>query len=396
MESQMEDRSGSIMRAKKHGPLQLLKDLERIDGVPVRRGAHGGKGTTGGRLSIRVKHLVGFIGLVLACGSGPSQAQLPEDLPIVYWEMLNEGIYVYRQDVDRFNWREIREQRELMRTAHEEPKLLLPVRSSFKSPFGEQRHPAEDLVDEGIVMVRDPEGRVKRLTRADMKEGTVVIPEDLALNGRYLLGGRFDTGERDVNGDGRLETVRVYAKHLVIHYKNDGRSGDDPSAFFNDVENMALEIGPVVSSAKSRVSGASQRPHNFYDMEVLYRNRPLRGGLVTVTAEVSGWQRTFQTDEAGRFRIMPFDDRSEDRHWSKYLYTATHYDHDQGVFHVATLPVIVYRNRPEWASLTAGFTVWTIVGVGGGLLLIFAYARRKRNLRKLALVSFEHYRIKEG
>jgi hypothetical protein len=343
-----------------------------------------------------MKKLIGVIAVVLALSTGLSEIYAVEDFPVFYWQMLNEGIYVYRYDMDNLNWREIRKERDLRRTAHEKPKLLELHYSRFQSPFAGPGERAGSLMDSGTILVRDPDGKVKRLMRAEAENGIVSIPEELKLNGRYLLGGHFYLGKCDVDGVGRLEAVHVYAKHIVTHYKADGRAGACSEVFFNDPENMALEIGPVVSYSRTRMAGGAQMPHNPYEMTVLYRNRPLPGVLITVKAEGSGWQRTFLTDNKGQFRIIPFDDRSGEHHWQKFFYMATYHDLAQEAFHIATLPVIVYRNRPEWTSQVAGFTAWIIIGSVGCILLIFACARRRKRLQEHALLSFEDYRIKEG
>jgi hypothetical protein len=72
-----------------------------------------------------------------------------------------------------------------------------------------------------------------------------------------------------------------------------------------------------------------------------------------------------------------------------------HHDQKKGTYYISSLPVIVYRNRPEWYSKAMGFTLFSIAGtavVAGIVLGVVARSRRRENRR---LVVFDQYRIKE-
>jgi hypothetical protein len=334
-----------------------------------------------------------------------SDSQAAGDFPICYWELIDEGRYVYRYNYDsqgdwnRLSWREIRNRRELNRTASEKPKLLELRCTDYDALFGEHaeadcKNSYADSTERGTVLIRDPDGKVSRLSGFTGDAWRVKLPADEQLNGRYLLGGCFNFGVRDVDGDGAPETVHGYAKRLVVHMKSGGTMGGSPDVFF-DNEDMPLEIAPYISSAQSKYGGGTQSPHNRYEMVVRYRNKPLAGAAVRVFADDSGWQKTFTADGAGKIEIMPFDDRSTDRNWQRLLFVAAHHDREQGAFHIASLPIVVYRNRPEWRSEIAGFGSWTIVGGVGCLILVPGIARRRRRLQEAAMASFRNYKIKE-
>jgi hypothetical protein len=44
------------------------------------------------------------------------------DLPVAYWELVNEDRYTYRFDMEKLHWREIRERRAMNKTANTEIK----------------------------------------------------------------------------------------------------------------------------------------------------------------------------------------------------------------------------------------------------------------------------------
>ncbi len=335
----------------------------------------------------------------------PSGGQPAEDLPICYWQLVDEDSYVYgrnygyRYSILQLDWFEIRKRRVLYRTASEEPKLLELRFTSWRELFketvaGEVGKSVVSSTEPGIILVRDPDGGLSRSSSLPGEAVKVSVPSDGLLNGRYLLGAHFNLGEFDTDGDGSTETVHAYPKHLVVHVKGEGRTGTNPDVLFGDGKEMPLEIAPAVSSAQSKHGGGTQTPHNLYEMLVLYGGRPLAGARVSVVVEDSGWQRVLEADHAGKIRIMPFDDRSGERDWQKYLFVSTHHDRAQRAFHVATLPIVVYRNRPEWRSQAAGFGFWTVVGGTGCAILIPGIVRHRRRRQRQALVRFEDYRVK--
>ncbi len=312
------------------------------------------------------------------------------DAPLLfYWQLQQEGLHVYRFDMDDgLNWRQIREEREQRQIVQEEPKHLELVRGVLADPFIALGQGTDALLPAGTVVICDPDG-IRKATPVspDMRE--IVLPEDLSLNGRYLVGGHFQ-----LDGDGGRQQLHLYPKLMVGHYKHDGRPGSAPAFFFDDPA-IALEIGSARSPAMYRMGGGFQRPHEEYAMEVRYQGRPLAGAMVEAIAEGSGWRRSYRTDASGRFTVIPFDDRSKQLHYDKLLYVVRVEDPEHQALHVATLPMIIFRNRPEWTSHVAGYMVWAGLGLGGTLLLVGGAMLRKRRQQRLGLVRFAQCRVKE-
>jgi len=314
---------------------------------------------------------------------------------ISHWQLLDEELHIYRYDKDNLDWRQIREERALSQTVRNGPKHLELRFGTIPDPFSPMVNGSGPTPPAKRILIRDPDGGTRQVVPTDQpQQYTVTIPDDLDLNGRYLLGGHVLAGHHDVNGDGRREQVHVYAKAMVGHYRNNGRPGSSPAFFFHDSDEMALEIGPALSPAQHRLGGGYQRPHQEYVMQVLYRNQPLAGATVRVTAEGSGWSKNFVTDAAGQFSVVPFDDRSGRRHWEKYLYTVTHLDQERASFHIATLPIIIHRNRPEWTNRLAGYAFWVLIGTTGSLMLVGFAVLRNRRQHKQELVVFDQYNVK--
>ena len=183
------------------------------------------------------------------------------------------------------------------------------------------------------------------------------------------------------------ETVFLSAKTLINHHSTGGTTGSASVVFFDDAEKMPLEIGPVINTVLIRSGGNAQRPHTKYEMMVKYMNKPLAGARVVVHAMGSNWEKEFVTDKEGRFSITPTDDRTDSNHeWQTYLFMASHHDRTNSTYHSTTLPVIVYKNRPEWFSKSMGFTYWAIAGIAvSGLILLGLLRRREwREKRKIA------------
>ena len=333
------------------------------------------------------------------CLALPCRAAGP--LPVYRWELIDQDRYIYPSDeqLEQLDWREIRKRREAYRTAGLSPRQFslkaLPI-EILGIPAGGSHSPAGTPWPavppaprgEAAVFIRDPDGIIKPLGQLPPGDGEISLPRDLNLIGRYLLGGVLDLGETDVDGDGILETVYMNAKYLVSHRKNKGRMGKTSVVFFDDAQTLPLEIGPVINTAKSRYGGGRQRPHREYEMAVKYRGAPVAGANVTVIAEGSGWHKAFVTDEDGRFKVTPADDRVVDREWQNYLYIATVFDRQRHTFHVATLPVTVSKNRPEWRSKAMGFTLWAVAGSAILLLTVFAGIGHARKLAQKELLIF--------
>lgn len=330
--------------------------------------------------------LIGMLMLLPRFCPGADHPQL------VYWQLQQEGLHVYRFDMDEgLNWRQIREERELRRSVQEQAKHLVLLRGLLNDPFGAEGSGDDVAFPPGTVVVRDPDGvGTTTATTSAMQE--IVLPDDLGLNGRYLVGGHFvlDSGKEE----GGKQSIHLYPKLMVGHYKGDGRPGSTP-AFFVDDPAIALEIGSARSPAMYRMGGGFQRPHEQSDMEVRYLGRPLAGATVEAIAEGSGWRRSYCTDGSGRFTVTPFDDRSGHRHYEKLLYVVRFEDPQTHALHVATLPMIIFRNRPEWTSHVAGYALWGGLGIGGTMLLVGGAMLRKRRQQRLNLVRFDQCRVKE-
>jgi len=317
-------------------------------------------------------------------------------VPAIYWQLANEDRYVYRNDMDKMNWLEIRERRELNKTANQE------VKTSGLKIYGDQlfagRKWQNGEAPAGAVsmFVRDPNGRMSTVSGIKTGENAVQLPQDVRLNGRYLLGALYSPGKADVDGDGREETVYLSAKQMVRHYLNGGVTGKASVVYFDDPERMPLEIAPAINTAENRSGGNTQRPHKDYDMQVRYRGKPLAGARVVVRAMGSGWEKQFVTDSKGLFTIIPPDDRTDSsREWQTYLFMAAHHDRERAQFHNATLPVTVYKNRPEWYSKAMGFTFFAIIGTSVVLVILAGMSRRRKRRQQNSLAVFEKYRIKE-
>ena len=94
---------------------------------------------------------------------------------------------------------------------------------------------------------------------------------------------------------------------------------------------------------------------------------------------------------AGYWQLVD-EARHIDREWQKYLYTATHHDHETDTVYVATLPIVVYKNRPEWRSKAMGFAYWSIIGTGTSLFMVAGFNRRRRRRARQALIVFEKHK----
>ncbi|MGE4560668.1 MAG: hypothetical protein AB7E77_10725 [Desulfobulbus sp.] len=324
------------------------------------------------------------------------QAGWGTDAPwLVHWQLQQEALYVYRFDMDGLNWRQIRQERQERNTIQEEPKHIDLRRGLLDDPFAADDaawREGDAAFPQGTIYILDPDGACKQTpVTAGMRE--IVLPENMDLNGRYLIGGHFLLGRCEVQG--ALVQMHLYPKAMVGHYKSGGRPGSFPAFFFNQPD-IALEIGSALSPAQYRMGGGFQRPHESSEMEVRYRGRPLAGAVVEVFAEGSGWRRQYRTDASGRFTVIPFDDRSRQRHYEKLLYVVRVEDPQNHILHVATLPMIIFRNRPEWTSHMWGYGIWAGLGLVGTLLLAGGSVMRRRQQQRRSLVRFDQCRVKEN
>lgn len=319
-----------------------------------------------------------------------------ETIPVCYWQLLAQERYIYRRDMDHLNWREIRQQRELDRTARQAPKRFRLKLLEPDNTIGTAGSLAPDWMHSVVAVMRDPNGEIHEISNLPEAQDLFQIPQDLDLIGRYLIGARIVLGKRDVDGDGVLESIHLCAKRLISHRKSGGKMGRVSVVFLDDAEHVPLEIGPVINTVKFKYGGDTQRPHRSYEMMVKYLNRPLPGARVRVVAQGSQWEKTYVTDDAGRFEIMPMDDRWSARKWQQYMYVVTHHDREKNGYYVSTFPVMVYKNRPEWLSKAMGFTYWTICGSALILLLVIGLVRRRHWQDNRLLITFENRKIKAG
>ena len=306
------------------------------------------------------------------------------------WVLENEPLYVYRYNLDNLNWRQIREERSQRRDIQETPKHLRLLQNggsgSLSPKSGENRS-----IPAGTVLIKDPDGKTQTVALSP-SSSELVLPENQELNGRYLVGAHFRVSQ--TNTGGTSQDIHLYPKTVVGHYRSGGRPGSFPAFFFDD-PHIALEIGSARNPARYRMGGSYQRPHETYDMEVRFKGSPLANTSVEVYAQGSKWHRAYQTDVSGQFQVTPFDDRSQDLHYEKLLYVVQFEDVETQDLHVATLPMIIFRNRPEWTSHLWGYGFWAIAALLGTALIVAASLFRHHRRRAQALVCFEQCRVKE-
>jgi hypothetical protein len=302
------------------------------------------------------------------------------------------------------NWREIRDRKEIYRTAREELKkfqvhtLKFNQADLFDSPQKNFHDIAgfseKDFLTKASIFVRDPNGEIYPLEADITDTGPYIsIPKDDNLKGRYLLGAHLISDKQDIDIDGSPDTVHISIKYLSSHYKNGGNVGSTSVVFFDDPDLMPLEIGPVINTAKSRYGGGRQTVHRKYKMMVKYNKKPLKASKMTVICLESGWIKSFMTDSRGIIEITPTDDRSGLKDFQNYLYIAAHHDTDKNRYYITTFPVTINKNQPEWRSKTAGFIYWSITGTAMILLTIAGYRIRKRQQQKRKLATYEKQTI---
>lgn len=315
--------------------------------------------------------------------------------PVLYWALMNQDIYVYRRNIDGLSWQEVRTQRKLRRNAGQNLKRsqlnLVRLPASLDAP---QLVPPELLG--GIrLLLRDPDGHIHHLPPLKNSAQPIVVPIGQELNGRYILSAQLELDPAYIDLPSGAQRVTLYAKQFVTHHNRDLDHGSRPEVFFHDPAEVPFEIGPVVNNAKNKFGGGMQIPHSSYEMLVKYHNRPLAGCEVSVFAEGGKWQGRYTTDSQGIFTITPIDDRSIERRWQHYLYVAEHFDPDDSNLHIATLSVIILKNRPEWRSKSMGLWFWAVTGSALVLLLTAGAAWRRRRRDHRSLVVFENRRVKE-
>ena len=342
----------------------------------------------------KMKTLSSFLLLMVLSLCNPWSGFGYEPLPVWYWQLLDEDRYLYRSDMEQLDWREIRRQRRLRSTANQEPKWLVLKVLGDRNDLSAAHAPDRSRLESALVVMRDPDGKIHELSGPQGEDGSISVPHDENLIGRYLLGAHVRLQEGTAGDESPPRIVHLCAKHLVAHFRDGGKQGSASVVFFDDAQRMPLEIGPVMDTAKSKYGGGTQSAHRAYEMMVKYRNTPLQDARVTVITEGSQWQKSYVTDATGKFEIMPTDDRYVQGDWQKYLYVAAHHDLETGEHYVATLPVVIYKNRPEWRSKAMGFAYWAIIGSTMSFLMVLGFVRRKNRQDRQTLIIFENHKIK--
>ncbi len=342
-----------------------------------------------------MKNFVSILLCLVALNLFFSNAYAAGGVPICFWELVDQDRYIYPSDLEQMDWREIRNLRHQNRRANSEKKYLKLSFLNEVTPTDISFFPDDLVPGSSIAVMGDPDGEIQPLPWESDEPGKIKIPADNDLIGRYLVGIHMALADRDVDGDGSSESVHLCAKHLISHHKNGGRVGSASVVFLDDAEHMPLEIGPVVNTAKSRFGGGRQFSHRSYEMMLKYNQKPLAGAKVSVIALGSQWEKSFVTDDRGKFEVMPPDDRLVPGEWQNYLYIATHHDRTKDAFYVTTFPVVVYKNRPEWQSKAMGFAYWSIIGGAICLIMVAGFAGRRhwQNTRKM--IIFENHKIKK-
>ena len=313
-----------------------------------------------------------------------------EQVDLLWWE-IEENM---NSDEMPDNWKDIRKERLKRQITRGEVRTLflcwgdIPFTNTIQKNKGSLER--EMIRDKAGIWVRDADGRISQAAFNSGKDRlSVNIPEDLELNGLYLIGIHLDIGEMDIDSDGVTESIHLSAKRLISHYKTGGHQGNKRGVFFNEPDKLPLEIG----CSDSRLRYDSQRAYREYEMKVIYQGKPLADTEVSIFSG-SGWRKTVQTDSSGKFLITPFGNM-ENNDQEKYLYAAAYHDLLKREYHCATLMMNVHT-YPEWRSRSGGFMLWAILGTGLLVIIVTAGIYRKKKHAREAILKFENHRIKKG
>jgi hypothetical protein len=316
----------------------------------------------------------------------------------VWWELKDAGFYALGYDYAKVDWKKRNKERKRRRIAMGKAKKMALRCGIFPSAQKDKNKNKLDpsiLLNKTKVWVKDPNGGFSQaLFTQENDDFVVTIPQNLDLNGRYLVSSHIEAGEMDIGFGGEAERVHLYAKSFVVHSRSDGVSGGEPSVFLDAPDKIALEIGPLVSRPEVPYAGTSQVRHREYEMKVVYRGKPLPNAEVTVMTE-GGWRKTLSTDSQGRFLVTPIESSGESGYREKYLYVVIHHDAGRKEFHCASLTMPIYRARHEWRSMSRGFMLWAVLG---GVLIVIATVGaicRKKRRDRADMVVFENYRVKK-
>jgi hypothetical protein len=325
--------------------------------------------------------------MAVACDS---HSALAEDDLLLWWDLQNPGWYINGyNDPDRDIW-EIRNDAELLRQRLGQPRRLALRYGQF--PAGTQSRGEEALLRLARVWLQRPDGGIEEGPFCAAPGKTVSeVPAGNAPQGIYLLGSHVAAGRRDVDGDGRVESVHLYGKFLLRHVRDSLSHGGEQNTFFHSPR-MPLEIGPVQAG---RYSGIIQIAHRPSEMAVFYRGQPLAGAEVTDLTE-RGWRKTVRTDAAGRFVAVPHESRGAKHNWEICLYTVRHLDRQRGEYHCASMPMIVDPPWPEWTHCITSFVLWAFAGTAFAAAFIALLVARRRRRQRLQLARFEAARQPGG
>ena len=313
-----------------------------------------------------------------------------ERVDLLWWEIEED----MNSDEMSGNWKDIRKERLKRQITRGEANTLflcwgdIPFTNIIRKNKASLKR--KMISDKAGIWVRDADGRISQAAFNSGKDRlSVNIPEDLELNGLYLVGIHLDIGEMDIDSDGVTERIHLSAKRLISHYKTGGHRGNKRGVFFNEPNKLPLEIG----CSDSRLRSDYQRAYLEYEMKVIYQGKPLADTEVSIFSG-SGWRKTVQTDSSGKFLITPFGNMENDDQ-EKYLYVAAYHDLLKREYHCATLMMNVYT-YPEWRSRSGGFMLWAILGTGMLIIIVTAGIYRKKKHAREAILKFENQRIKKG
>ena len=307
-----------------------------------------------------------------------------KQVDLLWWEIQED---MNNDDVSD-NWKVIRKARLSRQITRGEVKTLylcwgkIPFTDIIQKNKGSLER--EMIPDKASIWVKDADGRISQTTLISEKDRlSVNVPENLDLNGIYLIGISLDTGALDIDSDGIKERIYLSAKRFIYHRKTGGHQGNKRGAFFDEPDKFPLEIGCSDSGFRS----ASQRAYREYEMKVIYQGKPLADAEVNILSE-SGWRKTVKTDSIGKFLITPFGGMENDEQ-EKYLYVAAYHDLLKKEYHCATL-IMNINTYPEWRSKSSGFMLWTILGTGLLLIIIIIGIYRKKKHARDAILQFEN------
>ncbi len=304
---------------------------------------------------------------------------IASDNNIIWWELENAGDYINKYSDPKKSVSQIEAETNFLISILGKPKHI------FLSNGFSNIEP--DLSSISIkTWVRSPEGRLSEYIKAENDLSIYVPADDGREEGLYLAASVLDAGETDVDSDGLNERVFTYPKTILGHWRL-GSSMKTNQSLFVDTPEIALEIAPLRAS---RYIGSIQVANRSYDMEVLYRGKPVSGANIRVITE-NGWEKKFITDTRGQFRITP----PQVQKWETYIFVAEYLDKEKHEFHQATLPMLIDPPWPEWRSWHGVLIFWSLAALFFLVVLITTGVLIRNRKKKLLMVKFSNGKIKK-